>query len=240
MSDEAAVQNDTDTAADESAQLDTGVVENNDASVADDDAVVDGGDETSNEDDVISVTDSEEEEESDSEDDSNDEGAPEAYEDFELPEGFAADEEITGKFKELAKGLNLTQKQAQELVDLQVESVKRATSPERISEQVVEAWEGIIAKQRADWSKSLRSDKDLGGANLESNLKTANRALAQFGSPELKQALKESGWNSNPELVRLLVSVGKAISEDSLGSAIDNGGRSGEESAAKKLYPNEA
>jgi hypothetical protein len=239
MSDDAAVQNNTEAAVDESAELDTGVIENNDAGVADDGTVVENNDEFSD-DDVISVTDDDEEDESSSEDDSDDEGVPESYGDFEFPEGFGPDDEITTQFKELAKGMNLTQKQAQKLVDLQVESVKRALAPEQISDSVLEAWDTIIDNQRTSWSKQLRSDKDLGGVNLDSNLKIANRTLAQFGSPALKEALKESGWSSNPELVRLLVRVGGAISEDSLGAGIDNTGISREKSAAVKLYPNEA
>jgi hypothetical protein len=52
-------------------------------------------------------------------------GAPEKYEDFKLPEGMPVNKEMTEGFKSVAKKLNLTQSQAQDLVDF---SAKQSTA----------------------------------------------------------------------------------------------------------------
>jgi hypothetical protein len=162
------------------------------------------------------------------------------FEEFKLPAGFAADPELMKAFNPLAKEFGLNQEQAQKLIDLQVKSVQKALSPENIADQVMSAMDSIVAQQKSVWSKELKSDKDIGGAKLDGNIKLANQALSKFGSPEFKAALKESGWSSNPHLVKMLVEVGKVISEDSFGDRLDNSGESVQKSPQAKLYPKEA
>ena len=58
-------------------------------------------------------------EEAESEEETEEEGAPEAYEEFTLPEGVEISEEDLTSFHTLGKELDLTQAQAQELVDYQ-------------------------------------------------------------------------------------------------------------------------
>ena len=172
--------------------------------------------------------------------DKKSEEAKAEFEEFKLPEGYSADPELMKEFNPLAKELGLNQEQAQKLIDLQVKSVQKALSPENITDQVMSVMDSIVAQQKTEWSKELKSDKDIGGANLDGNIKLANQALTQFGSPEFKAALKESGWSSNPHLVKMLVEVGKVISEDSFGSRLDNSGESVTKSPQAKLYPKEA
>jgi hypothetical protein len=63
------------------------------------------------------------------------------------------------------------------------------------------------------WDKSLADDKEIGGANLRANLDAGRRALEKFG-PELIPFLRESGFNSNPDVVKFIVRIGKAMAED--------------------------
>lgn len=160
------------------------------------------------------------------EDDSSEgeaEGAPESYEDFNTPEGIEVDQEFTDSFKEIAKEMNLTQEQAQKVFDF--------------GPKLMEAWQTRMQDQHKanvkEWVDSLRSDADIGGANLETSLKTANRALKQFGSPELSKLLTESGFAQHPAVIKAFHKIGQEISEDDFGGG---GEAPATKSLADRLY----
>jgi len=131
-------------------------------------------------------------------------GAPEAYEDFKLPEGVELAPETATELKSLAKELGLTQEQAQKLADL---GGKQAQALAGQHQQMLEQ----LGK---DWETAARADKDIGGDKLPESLATAKRALTQFGSPALTQLLEESRLGSHPEVIRMLAKIGKAVGED--------------------------
>ena len=168
----------------------------------------------------------------DKDDDEESKGAPEAYDDFTLPEGIEINDDDLAEFHEVAKKLNLDQNQAQELVDLQS---KRAESmAENFNSQLQDAFN----KQQDDWLQELKDDKDFGGDNLDKNVGLAVKVINKFGTPELKATLDSSGMGNNPEVIKMLNSIGKAISEDSLEDDHDNNSGS-EVDIADKLYPNQ-
>ena len=126
-------------------------------------------------------------------------GAPEAYADFTLPEGSIVAPEIIEDVKTAAKSLNLSQDQAQHLLDSNVALASK-----------------MVAKSAVDWEAATKADKEIGGDALQDNLGYAKKALDAFGSAELKGLLQKSGLGNHPEFVRAFVKVGKAISEDKL------------------------
>lgn len=131
-------------------------------------------------------------------------GAPEKYEDFTFPEGVEADKELMEQFTPLAKELNLSQDNAQKLVDLYNSKLQEQWDASQNS------WENV----KKQWGEAAKADKEYGGQNFQENLATARKALAQFGTPELKEAFDVTGTGNHPEFIRFLVRVGKAISED--------------------------
>lgn len=145
-------------------------------------------------------------------------GAPENYE-FNVPEGYDANGELFGKFKETAKELNLTQEQAQKLIDLDLQ---------RFSGQ-----SELLERTRNEWAEQSKNDKEFGGDKLAENLALSKKALDTFGTPELKTLLNESGLGNHPELIRLMVRAGKAISEDRF---VTGGQGSPQTGDARKLY----
>lgn len=160
------------------------------------------------------------------------EGAPETYADYTLPEGIEINETDLTEFNTIAKELNLTQDQAQSLVDLQS---KRA---EANSEAVKQALTDAFQKQQEDWVSELKADKDFGGDNLDKNVGLSVKVINKFGSPGLKAVLDSSGMGNNPEFIKTFNNIGKAISEDSLDP--DNNQEAGTgKSVADKLYPNQ-
>ena len=70
----------------------------------------------------------------------------------------------------------------------------------------------------------------------------ARKAVEQFGTPELRTLLDESGLGSHPEVVRFFYRAGKAIGDDNFvaaGRTAPPGGSS-EQKHAATLYPNQA
>lgn len=156
------------------------------------------------------------------------EGAPEKYE-FKSPEGGSAfDDGVIEQFSEVARELNLPQEAAQKVLD--------KMGPALQARQL----ENIQAA-RTMWADSAKTDKEFGGEKLTENLAVAKKALDQFGSPELRTLLNESGLGNHPEMIRVLYRAGKAISEDRfVGSG--RGGKTAPVSQndyAKALYPSQ-
>ena len=149
------------------------------------------------------------------------EGAPEKYE-FQAAEGVELDTEALKDFEPVARDLNLTNEQAQKLVDAYPKILAG------VQQRQAEAWQA----QTEQWAADVKADKDIGGDKLTSNLSAAQRALDQFGTPELKEYLNTTGLGNHPDLVKTFVKIGKAMSEDGM---VD-GSNQGQRSAAEVLY----
>lgn len=121
-------------------------------------------------------------------------GAPEVYADYALPEGIEYNKEFASTFNAVAKELNLTQEQAQRLVDLQAGNVKMSMD--------------LQAKQNADWIK--QSEKTYGKEGIEQ----ANKALIRFSTPEYVEYLAETGQGNNPAVIAQWLKVAEMVSED--------------------------
>lgn len=149
------------------------------------------------------------------------EGAPEKYE-FKAGEGVDLDTEALKDFEPVARDLNLTNEQAQKLVDAYPKILAG------VQQRQAEAWQ----KQTEGWAETVKADKEIGGDKLTANLSAAQRALDQFGTQELKEYLNATGLGNHPDLVKTFVKIGKAMSEDGM---VD-GSNQGQRSAAEVLY----
>lgn len=146
-------------------------------------------------------------------DDKKADTAPEKYE-FKAPEGREYDAEVINNFSEVAKELNLSQDAAQKLLD------KMAPIVEQRQIQQIE-------QVRTQWADASKNDKEFGGDKLQDNLAVAKKALDQFGTPELRTLLNESGLGNHPDVIRFMYRAGKAISEDSyVGADVGRSGKS--------------
>ena len=150
-------------------------------------------------------------------------GAPEEYADFTVPDGLPIDADGMAAFKDVARDLGLTQEQAQSLVDLQSGRIQAAV------EEQAAAW----AKRQEDWQADVRKDKEIGGSEMPARIGVAKKAIAKFGSPELRKVLTETGLGNHPELIRFAYRVGKSIADDSVILPSQPGRR---RSAAETLY----
>lgn len=146
-----------------------------------------------------------------------DDSAPESYE-LTHPDGIEID---TDAFTAFARDADLTQDQAQKLL-------------EKMAPAMVARQQAAIEQARQQWVSDAKADKEFGGEKLSENLGVAKKAMDQFGSPELKALLEQSGLGNHPEVIRFFFRAGKAISED----RVVTGSARGQAFDARSLYPN--
>lgn len=123
-----------------------------------------------------------------------------------VPEGFQADEALLGKFKTTAQELGLKGEHAQKILDVYVDAQKTLNA--QAAEQ--------LDKQREDWAKQAKADKEFGGEKYPASLQHAARAMERYGSPELRELLEVSGLGNHPALVRAFVKAGADLAEDTV------------------------
>ena len=163
----------------------------------------------------------------DGDDDKGKGGDPVEYTDFNLPVGMEMDKEALDAFVPLAQKHNLSQVEAQEMVDLQANAVTR------FSKAQTDAW----ADRQAGWVRSAEEDKEYGGKNYDASVMIAKSAMRQVGGSDLVAALNETGMGNHPELIRFFYLVGVAIGEDNLDFGGVNTG--GGKTLAERMFPNQ-
>jgi len=127
-------------------------------------------------------------------------GAPEKYE-FKVPEGFTLDQALVDQFTPIAKELNLSQDKAQKLVDMYSGIVKAKSEAQETS------FNTFVEGLKTETVKEL-------GANYKQELAFAAKSRDRFCSPELVEKLNESGLSNDKDMVKLFITMGRAISED--------------------------
>lgn len=148
-------------------------------------------------------------------------GAPEQYE-FKPVEGVQLSEEVTAKFSQVARELNLSQDAAQKMLN---EVAPAIAHQQRVA----------LHTLNEQWVNAVQADKEIGGDKLKANLAIARKARDAFGTDGLRTLLKESPLGNHPEMIRFFVRAGQAISEDKFvpgGSKPPSGGKD----AATVLY----
>lgn len=148
-------------------------------------------------------------------------GAPETdYEEFTLPDGYAADEKLAGEFKPLAKELGLSQAGAQKLVEFKA----------KLDERALERWN----EHREQLREQAKADPEL-GKDYQGSIATARSAIKEFGTPEFRKMLDDYGVGSHPEMIRFCQRVGLAVGETP--ATTDNaGGASGPVPLYERMY----
>ena len=140
------------------------------------------------------------------------EDIPESYE-FKLPESISLDPAKLETLQTLAREAGFTQNIAQSVLDFGLNLVTETIdSHKKQFNELVEGWKN-------DSIKAL-------GADYQKEMSFAKRAIDQFMGEDAKNFQSESnelGFGNHPSLVKFMINVGKAISEDSF----VNGSKSG-------------
>ena len=169
---------------------------------------------------------SEGEQKEEEKEESKEDGSPEKYEDFAVPEGVELNPEMLDKFTVLAKELNLSQENAQKLMDLASDNMQGLMTQQQ------EQWSSI----REGWLKDIKEDSEFGGDNFNETVTRAKRTLKNYGSEQLVKFLDDSGYGDNSEVIKMLARVDKAMSEDKIVEGKPKGYEG--KSLAEIIYPN--
>lgn len=151
--------------------------------------------------------------------------APKEYEAFTAEDGAEIDKALLERVTPLAKSLNLSQENAQLLVNAEM---KRAQNEITADDK---AWETV----QKGWRDTSMADKDIGGTKYGESVGQAVAFLNRFGSPELIEMMKTTGIRNHVEILRIFSKAEKAIGEGS----IHTGGapKSGEKTQAERMFP---
>lgn len=128
---------------------------------------------------------------------------PETYE-LEIKDGYKVSEADIAEVKALAVEAKLTKDQAQKFLDSKSQAI----------DKYMEKQQSDYVELTKKWISDIRSDKEMGGANLKNTELYAKRAMDEIASPALKKILDDTGYGNHPELVRAFARLGKRISPD--------------------------
>lgn len=130
--------------------------------------------------------------------------APETYDKFTVPENYIFTEEHANTFSEIAKGLNLPQKQAQELLDKYVDiQIKQAEAETKAYQAQLDAWQ-----------KAVREDKDIGGVKYEESKGIIQKGIDHYFDAEQREMFVSWGIFDHPAIAKVFYDVGRGLSED--------------------------
>jgi len=131
-------------------------------------------------------------------------GAPEAY-DFKasIPEGVELDETITKEFSDIARGMSLTNEQANAI----------AAYGFKYAQQAVEAVRNEYTTKVSQWGEAAKAEM---GANFNAIMSTAGAGIeaAEKQIPGIRQALNETGAGNRIEVIKLCEMLGKLVQAD--------------------------
>lgn len=148
-------------------------------------------------------------------------GAPEAYGEFTVPEGFTLDEEVKEEIGTLFKGLNVSQAGAQKLIDAYTKRVLAQKETE-LSE---------LNARRKQWRSEVRQQPA-----YESDKAFAAKGIrAVVNTPEEKALFTDSWLSDHPVMFGMFVKIGRLLGED---TSLPQGGRgNSDERAAETRFP---
>lgn len=151
-------------------------------------------------------------------------GAPEKYTDFKAPEGVTLSPESLTQFSTIAKELNISQENAQKLVDLAAKNHTDAVAAN------LRAWND----KRVEWRQEVEKDPVYGGAKMKESVNHAVFAKNTIGKdiPGLEDVFK-TGWGDNPALFKFFVEVGRKLGES---KAHSGGAPTVEQKSAAQLF----
>lgn len=152
---------------------------------------------------------------------------------FKQEYGFSAEDNT--KLTDVFKKAKLSQEQADILLNAYHGDIAN------LGQQFDNELQAAIVNQRNTWANQVKADNELGGQNFANTKLNIGRVMQQFGTPELKNFLNESGLGYNPDFVRFMNKVGTMIGNDS--NFINSNGaipteQEKHEQMLRNLYPN--
>jgi len=152
---------------------------------------------------------------------------PEAY-DFKasIPEGVELDETLTKDFSEMARSMNLTNEQANQMAQFGF----------KYGQQIAETVKAQYAAEVTKWGEAAKAEM---GANFDSIMSVAGAGIEAVEKtvPGIRQALNETGAGNRIEVIKMCEILGRLVMADP-GKMVNAGGANMEQPKAATWYPN--
>lgn len=131
-------------------------------------------------------------------------GAPESY-DFKatIPEGVEMDEAITKEYSDIARSMNMTNEQANQVAAFGI----------KYAQQVADAVRSQYNAEVKAWGEAAKAEM---GAKFESTMSTAGAGIEAVEKvvPGIRKALNETGAGNRIEVIRAFEMLGKLVQAD--------------------------
>jgi hypothetical protein len=135
-------------------------------------------------------------------------GAPEKYDSFKLPEGYTLDEKSAETATAIFKELNLSQEQAQKLVDFYVQnSLEASEAPIKYYAEMRQGWRDEVIKDT-----SIGNGSDGLKPEVKSAIASVINSLGELAGP-FREAMNITGVGDHPAFVRAMYSLSKRLAE---------------------------
>jgi len=128
---------------------------------------------------------------------------PEKYE-FKVPEGMTLDEKLVEKITPILKEGKVSQATAQKLADAYADAAKEGQKTFEKAQE--DNFNKFVDNLKKETLKEL-------GADAKPQLALAAKARDRFASKELITKLNQSGLANDKDMIKLFITIGKAISE---------------------------
>tara|TARA_R100000306_G_scaffold58985_1_gene57746 strand:+ start:443 stop:1282 length:840 start_codon:yes stop_codon:yes gene_type:complete len=138
----------------------------------------------------------------------------------ELPEGVIKDDKMEKYFRKSMHEAGLTQKQADQLYNSQINYMGEFVKQGKTNQETTEK----------DWDNTLRQDF---GLAYPEQMEAAKQAVDKFGSEELREYFNQSRLGNHPEMIKFAAKVGTMVMES---GSMGKGGRKG----GSQLTPDQA
>lgn len=134
-------------------------------------------------------------------------GAPEAYTEFTVPEGYTLDGERLEQTQALFKELGLSQDKAQKLID------RYCSIDTENAANLTKAAEAARAQQIDAWGQQAKTEL---GDKYDATVAHARLAVQTLGDEAAIEAFDTLGWGNHPALIRMLGKAGELLGEGSM------------------------
>lgn len=123
------------------------------------------------------------------------------------PKDFPVPPDNLKSFSDAAKKLGLTKEQAEGMLAWH----------QTFHNEAMAANEAAMKQTIGAWQKEIAEDAEFGGKNAKATLMDARKALAAFDTDgKLRELLRNSGYQFQPDIVRVVARVGRAMGEHDL------------------------
>lgn len=164
------------------------------------------------------------------------EGAPEKYTDFKLPQGLTLEPKVLEEATTVFKGLNLSQDQAQSLVDFHAKQLQSATeAPFKAVTDLKQVWEGSL---KSTYGKDIEP-----GGKVITSISRMIDSLPPVMASGFREAMDLTLAGSNPAFVAAFYELSQRLSEGKSvkGNGPSPGGQKSPDAAPKSvaqaMYP---